>query len=309
MARNATGTYSLPIPAYAANTTIVSADMNSNLSDIGTALTQSLATTGVSSMTGPIKQSNGTVAVPSMTYAGDLDTGFYYIGANSFGVAVNGTSLITFSTLGLQLNSGNFLNSAGVPITGVPIGTVLDYAGATAPSLFLLCFGQAISRATYSVLFALVGTTYGVGDGVTTFNIPDLRGIIVAGKDDMGGVAASRITVAGGNFNAAVLGATGGLQNHTMVAADLVGHTHTYSNTTGSDGAHTHTVGTNNPLAVGSGASANLIPGGANNYATTTSDGTHTHTSSGTTVSTGSGTAFTVLQPTMVINKIIYAGV
>ena len=309
MARNATGTYSLPIPAYAANTTIVSTDMNTNLSDIGTALTQSLATTGVSSMTGPIKQSNGTVAVPSLTYAGDIDTGFYYIGANSFGIAVNGTSLITFSTLGLQINSGSLLNSAGVAIVGVPIGTVLDYAGATAPSLFLLCFGQAISRATYSVLFALLGTVYGVGDGATTFNIPDLRGRLAAGKDDMGGAAASRITVAGGNFNAAVLGATGGEQNRTMAAGDLVGHTHTYTNTTSSDGGHTHTVGANNPLAVGAGASANLIPGGANNYATTTSDGTHSHTSSGTTASTGSGTAFTILSPVIILNKIIYAGV
>lgn len=90
----------------------------------------------------------------------------------------------------------------------IPVGGLLPYVGASAPnSSFALPFGQAISRTTYATLFALVGTTFGGGDGSTTFNLPDLRGRAVFGLDNMGGVAASRITVAGGNFNGTTLGA------------------------------------------------------------------------------------------------------
>lgn len=63
----------------------------------------------------------------------------------------------------------------------------------TAPAGWLLCDGSAVSRTTYAGLFAVIGTWYGVGDGSTTFNLPDLRGRVVAGKDDMGGNAAGRL--------------------------------------------------------------------------------------------------------------------
>lgn len=64
-----------------------------------------------------------------------------------------------------------------------PTGVVLPYAGATAPdSTWLICDGAAVSRSTYSTLFGLISETFGVGDGSTTFNIPDLRGRMVAGK-------------------------------------------------------------------------------------------------------------------------------
>lgn len=57
----------------------------------------------------------------------------------------------------------------------VPTGAILPYGGATAPSNFLLCNGSAVSRTTYADLFAVTSTTYGVGNGTTTFNLPDLR--------------------------------------------------------------------------------------------------------------------------------------
>src|SRR5438876_588451 len=80
----------------------------------------------------------------------------------------------------------------------IPLGGGLPFFLPTAPnSSFVFPFGQAISRTTYSALFALMSTTYGTGDGSTTFNLPDLRGRVIAGKDDMGGSAASRITNAG----------------------------------------------------------------------------------------------------------------
>lgn len=113
------------------------------------------------------------------------------------------------------------LGSAGA----VPIGVVNPFAGSTAPAGWQLCFGQAISRTEYGGLFAVVGTTYGSGDGSTTFNLPDLRGRAVAGKDDMGGTAASRLTstvLSASN----TLGATGGAQTHTLTTAQIPSHNH-----------------------------------------------------------------------------------
>lgn len=69
------------------------------------------------------------------------------------------------------------------------------FAGTAAPSGWLLCFGQAVSRSTYAALFAAIGTLYGAGDGSTTFNLPDCRGRSPFGKDDMGGTAAGVLNV------------------------------------------------------------------------------------------------------------------
>lgn len=60
-------------------------------------------------------------------------------------------------------------------------GLIFPYAGSTAPAGFLLCDGSAVSRLTYADLFTLIGTTYGAGDGSTTFNVPDLRGSVIIG--------------------------------------------------------------------------------------------------------------------------------
>ena len=64
---------------------------------------------------------------------------------------------------------------------GLPAGMVAPYAGSTAPTGWLLCDGTAVSRSTYAALFAAIGTTYGSGDGSTTFNVPDTRGIFISG--------------------------------------------------------------------------------------------------------------------------------
>lgn len=104
----------------------------------------------------------------------------------------------------------------------VPLGSGLPFFGPTAPnSSFVFPYGQAISRTTYSALFALFGATYGSGDGSTTFNVPDLRGRVVAGKDNMGGSAASRLTTGGGSVDGATMGAVGGVQNLTLTVAQI----------------------------------------------------------------------------------------
>lgn len=86
----------------------------------------------------------------------------------------------------------NALIAALVPLV-VPVGAVVCFAGAAAPGGWLACDGSAVSRTTYSALFAVVGTTYGAGDGTTTFTLPDLRGEFVRGLDSGRGVDADRV--------------------------------------------------------------------------------------------------------------------
>ena len=69
----------------------------------------------------------------------------------------------------------------------VPAGTVLPFGGSSAPDGFLLCNGAAVSRTTYAALFAVIGESFGVGDGSTTFNLPDLRGMFLRGAGTYGG--------------------------------------------------------------------------------------------------------------------------
>jgi microcystin-dependent protein len=117
----------------------------------------------------------------------------------------------------------------GTQWAALSVGIILPFAGTTAPNGWLLCYGQEINRADYNALFDVIGTTYGTGDGTTTFNLPDLRGRVPAGLDNMGGVAASRLTNAGtGNpgLDATVLGGVGGSDRHILTTQQLANHTH-----------------------------------------------------------------------------------
>lgn len=121
------------------------------------------------------------------------------------------------------MSNARNISMAGSSAPGglAPAGVVLPFAGSTAPTGWLLCFGQAVSRTTYAALFTALGTAYGVGDGSTTFALPDLRGRIPGGKDNMGGSAASRLTTAGSGVDGVTLGASGGAQTHTLTNAQL----------------------------------------------------------------------------------------
>jgi len=134
------------------------------------------------------------------------------------------------------------INTSARSVGGdVPPGSIMDYAGSTAPVGWLMCYGQAISRSANPALFTAIGTTYGAGDGSTTFNLPDCRGRVSTGKDDMGGTSANRIATA---FNGDILGNTGGAEAVTLDITMVPAHSHT--GITGfNDVNHTHTLNIN----------------------------------------------------------------
>ena len=135
-------------------------------------------------------------------------------------------------------------------LDGSPIGTVIAWSGPLTSSgptgPYLLCDGTAVSRSLYSELFSTIGTTYGNGDGVNTFNLPNIKTKVIAGYD-------STDT----SFN--TIGLTGGSSNTTLIANNLPTHTHnnTLSNNTVASSTHTHTSWLG--LAVGAGGSL-LVP-------------------------------------------------
>jgi microcystin-dependent protein len=122
----------------------------------------------------------------------------------------------------------------------LPLGGIMGYAGSgdVGPNL-LIADGRAISRTTYSGLFAVLSTQFGSGDGSTTFNIPDLRGRTMIGMDNPGTAqgAANRMT----DSAADTRGGTGGTETVTLTTAQMPTHTHVQNSHTHVADAHSHT--------------------------------------------------------------------
>jgi microcystin-dependent protein len=178
------------------------------------------------------------------------------------------------------------------------VGEIRMWPTGTPPTGWLLCNNQAVSRTvTYDALFAVIGTTYGVGDGSTTFNVPDFRGRLPVGAG----------TGDASDATAFALADKDGTETHVITEAELDAHTHgAGSLAPDSGGAHTHTIQHTDSAGGGQAlpTKAGDDSGGGPNT-TSSSNGAHVHTMSGASGSTGSGTAHNNLQPSLGVNFII----
>jgi microcystin-dependent protein len=262
----------------------------------------SSTTTDLGAVEGKFHDITGTTSISSFgTVRAGIEKWVKFEG--SLTLVYNATSLITLTGANRRVKSGDVgcyisegsgnwrelvFTEANVQ---VPAGMLFDFAGTTAPTGYLACDGSAVSRTTYAALFAAISTTWGAGDGSTTFTLPDFRRRVAVGS---GGSAVGSLGT--------TVGSTGGFETHTLTEAQLPAHTHSID----SQGAHTHSSAT---WSTGSGSSNDYIDVAAKGNAGTTtgavatssSNGAHTHTAS----STGSGSAHNNLQPSAVVLKII----
>jgi microcystin-dependent protein len=215
------------------------------------------------------------------------------------------------------------LGSAAYAMNGVPVGTVVPFAGTAAPDGWLLCDGLNFydgADPRYASLYSVISATYGAGTG-SQFKVPDLRGRVPAGRDNMGGTVAGRLTATGTgnpNINGNNLGASGGLDRIPLQPGQLAPHTHGPGTYSISGGFHGHTGFLRRATGTGGGA-------GLAFYSYTSANGehpregcgplhidgsTHTHPSSewsGASAVNGpiNGEAHPNTQPTIVLNYII----
>lgn len=194
---------------------------------------------------------------------------------NAMASVVTGTQVYNTTTKRLEIYNGtDWVGADG------RTGEVVDFAGASLPPDRLLCDGSAVSRTTYRALFAVIGTVWGVGDGSTTFNLPDARG-----KASIGVGTGSGLT-------ARALADTGGEETHILTTPETPSHNH--SGTTGSS-----TV----PIGIGNVGDANGTlesSAGSGRHHTNTSD-SHTHSIA----NVGGDLAHNNMQPFVTFNKCI----
>lgn len=200
MSRNGSGTYNLPAGnPVVSGTTISSTWANNTLSDIASALTGSIASDGQTPMSGTLNMTDNLIINVATPITAQDATNKTYVDttvASSVAAAVA------------------IIDADIAAINQVLTGTVQMWSTASAPTGYLLCAGAAVSRTTYAALFAVIGTTFGSGDGSTTFNLPDYTNRMPYGT---------------------TIGATGGSAD-----AVVVSHTHTATVT---DPGHSHTLG------------------------------------------------------------------
>ena len=164
------------------------------------------------------------MALESATYISDLNTSNptatdVISEADDHLRLVKAAIKATFPNISGAVNSThtelNLLDGLASTDIVMPSGSIIVYAGSSAPTGYLFCDGSAISRSTYATLFGIISTTYGVGDGSSTFILPDIRGRVVAGKE----ASASLLTSALGGLDGNTIGNTGGNQAITLTAA------------------------------------------------------------------------------------------
>lgn len=204
----------------------------------GNASTATLASTVTTNanLTGEVTSSGNAATLTNSAVIGKVLTG-YTSGAG------------TVASTDTILQAIQKLNGNAVAAASIPSGTVTMFAGASAPTGWMFCDGTAISRTTYADLFTAIADTWGIGDGSTTFNLPDMRGRAPIGVGT------------GSGLTARALAATGGEESHVLTIAELAAHTHdqnpnqkaSVAGTTGTD-LFNSTVGNSTALSLTTGS-------------------------------------------------------
>ena len=198
---------------------------------------------------------------------------------------VTGASIMTggITTGNINFTGSLFQNSSPYSVA-LPPGFIIQYAASSAPSGWLLCDGSAVSRTTYSALFAIISTSYGSGNGSTTFNVPDLRGRVPVGFGQGSGLTNRSIAN------------TGGAETHTLTTSEMPSHSHSVY-----DPGHSHAMPGNYLRWAGGDRTA----GGGGDFGGKFGDYTG---SSGTGISlynAGGGGSHNNMQPFVVVNFVI----
>ena len=194
------------------------------------------------SLNGVATQSNQLTSATTFQMTGDVSaSGFQFDGTGdlvkTFTTSISNAFISSKQSVGTSQNSDELLLNRTEGTTGLfrttvktildtvptpPIGSVIAFAGANAPTGWLLCDGQEINRSTYASLYGVVGLQYGTPSSTSLFKIPDLRGRQVLGKDNMGGTSANNTV----DSVADTLGGFGGAEQKTIAKENLPDHEH-----------------------------------------------------------------------------------
>lgn len=198
----------------------------------------------------------GTYGQPNTTIKSDP----YNAQVDDFAAAINTTRPVSAGGTGASNPSQARENLGAIQTSDVDamfVGVVVPFPVTVPPSGWLFCHGQAVSRVTYARLFALLGLTWGAGDGSTTFNLPDLRGMFVRGWDNGRGVDTGRVFA-------------------SQQSDDLGPHSH--SGVTSSAGSHQHNAAVETNFTAGNDLASGAGYGQGTGSVQTTLNGAHTHT-------------------------------